>query len=385
MQTKVGIAFTVPIAVFFTACGGGGGSNEGPGALPAAAQCTLLATNFKMDQGINLPGCLTGGCSTGNAMRQLVLDSSNVYWFEFDSTKGATGGSINSIVKTGGSVTTVVSGLQGVNSIAVDDSNVYWTEYDIVQGNGAIKTVPKTGGPVTVLATGTPFGFNGDVFAPGAIALDSTFVYWSDINPTLRRVLKTGGGAAELATFGGARMVVDAGFSYIYGVTGASTGAVGPTTVARYPLSGGSVEVLAMGTGMSVDGDIWVDNKYLYGQSYGNAPDGDVFEVPIGGGAPIFVVKGLNTPHSIAIDNTYIYYAAPGVTPGPGGVMRVPKTGGAPTAYTNCVPVAGGTSTQPPLAGVGLVAVDSTNVYVMGGPSGTSGPDAPGALAVFPK
>jgi hypothetical protein len=145
------------------------------------------------------------------------------------------------------------------------------------------------------------------------------------------------------------------------------------------------VEVLAMGTGMSVDGDIWVDNQYLYGQSYANAPDGDVFEVPIGGGAPIFVVTNLDHIHTIAIDNNYIYYSSPVVSPGPGAVMRVAKSGGAPTAYKNCVPVAGGTSTQPPLNGVGSVAVDSSNVYVMGSPFGTGGPNAPAALATFPK
>jgi hypothetical protein len=357
-------------------CGGGGNSsNSGPQQLPPPAPCSVLATNLQVHQGINLPGCLPGGgCSTGAAMRDLLLDNSNVYWFEFDTAKGATGGSINSIAKAGGSVTTVVSGLQAVNDFVVDDSNVYWTEVDIASGSGAIKTVPKTGGAVTVLAVGTPPGFNGDVFTPDGIAVDSTFVYWQDINPPLRRVPKMGGLAVELPSLGGHRMVIDAGFTYVYGVSG--------PRVARYPLSGGSVQVLANWSGIYADGDIWVDDKYVYGENLADAPNGSVFEVPIGGGSPIFVVQNLKFPHSIAIDSSYIYYVGQAANPGPGGVYKVPKAGGSPTAYPNCVPAV---NYQPPLGGVGLVAVDSTNVYVIGAPFGTQGSAGVGALATFPK
>jgi hypothetical protein len=361
-------------------CGGGGGnsSNSAPQQLPPPAPCTLLANNLPANQAINLPGCLSGGCTTGAALRDLVLDSSNVYWFEFDTTKGATGGSIKTIAKTGGSVTTVVSGLQAVNDFVVDDSNIYWTEEDIASGAGAIKTVPKTGGAVTVLATGTQPGLNGDVFTPDGIAVDSTFVYWQDINPPLRRVPKMGGAAVELGKLGGAhRMVIDAGFAYIYGAGGSG--------IARYPLSGGSVQVLASGSGMNVDGNIAVDDKYVYGENSANGPHGNVFEVPIGGGAAIFVVQNLRSP-SIAIDGSYIYYVGEAYA-GQSAVSKVPKMGGVSTAYPNCVPQNPVPPGAPPvpLAGVGTVAVDSTNVYVMGWQLGTPASAGVGALAMFPK
>ena len=61
----------------------------------------------------------------------------------------------------------------------------------------------------------------------------------------------------ELPALGAHRMVIDAGFTYIYGVSGSG--------IARYPLSGGSVQVLATwpGPGTYVDGEMWVDDKNL--------------------------------------------------------------------------------------------------------------------------
>jgi hypothetical protein len=236
--------------------------------------------------------------------------------------------------KGGGSVATVVNGLQGVNDFVVDSTNVYWTEYDVVSGNGAIKTVAKTGGAVTVLATGTPPGLNGDVFDPGPIAVDSTYVYWMDMNSTLRRVPKTGGTAVETSVggLGAQRMVIDAGSVYLYGITGGQTPATS-RTVFRYPLSGGSVQVLATGSEMAVFGNVALDDTNFYGANWDGAPNGDVFEVPIGGGAPIFVVTHLNNPRNFAIDTSNIFYSGNITNPGATGVFKVSKTGGTPTLY----------------------------------------------------
>src|ERR1700752_4800325 len=115
------------IPVLAAGCGGGGGYGGGGGnsPQPSLAPCTSLATNLKLDGGANPPGCGSGNCSTGFAFQLLVLDNSNVYCFEYDATNGAaTGGSIRTVPKAGGSVTTVVSGLRGVNNFVVDDSNV---------------------------------------------------------------------------------------------------------------------------------------------------------------------------------------------------------------------------------------------------------------------
>ena len=76
----------------------------------------------------------------------------------------------------------LATGLGGVNQLAVDGDNVYWTEYEVVSGSGAVKSVPRTGGSVTVLASGTPSGSTYDVFFPQGIVLDDTYVYWGELD-----------------------------------------------------------------------------------------------------------------------------------------------------------------------------------------------------------
>lgn len=320
------LILSVALLLITAGCSGGsnsggsyaGGSNGTPPPPPTPAVCNVLASN------LNIQGILPHGQSAGFVFTaQPVLDSTNVYWVEFDTTQGTTGGSIRTIPKKGGQVMVLASGLSGVNDIELDSTNVYWTEYDINSnsGNGAIKTVAKTGGAITVLATGTPPGVNGDVSFPAALAVDSTFVYWHDINPGIRRVPKTGGTVVELAgsPLGAERMTFDAAGTNLYFDTGSMPGQ--GTTVGRWAPSGGPVQVLASGVGSNVVGGIALDGNFFYGVST-DAPNGNVFEVPIGGGAPIYVVQNLYNPHNVAIDASNIYYA-----PGTGGVFKVPKTG----------------------------------------------------------
>lgn len=368
------------VAVAACGGGGGGGSNSSSPPPPQLAACTSLASNLKLEGSANPPGCASGACSSGFAFQLLVLDNSNVYWFEYDATNGAaTGGSIRTVPKAGGSVTTVVSGLRGVNNFVIDDSNVYWTEYDIVQGNGSIKTVPKLGGPVTVLATGTPPNLTTDVFFPTGIAVDSTFVYWTDFDGPIRRIPKSGGIAIDLSTAGGGlRTAIDAGSTYLYANGGSNPGQ--GATIARYPLSGGAAQILATGVGSNSVGGIALDDQYLYGVAVDAAPKGSVFEVPIGGGAPIYVAPNQNDPQNVAIDANFIYYISQN------RVNKIPKAGGTPTAYSNCSVPNMGTSTNPLLSLVNEVAVDNTDVYVMGVPFGqNSDGRSPGELAKFPK
>src|SRR5205085_7229643 len=101
----------------------------------ATAACTVLASGMKFQQSL-------GGASTGFAVTKLTLDSSAVYWFEYDTSLGIAGGSLRRVPKSGGTVAVLASGLGGVNDFAVDSSSIYWTEFDIPTGNGAIKSAP---------------------------------------------------------------------------------------------------------------------------------------------------------------------------------------------------------------------------------------------------
>lgn len=80
----------------------------------------------------------------------------------------------------------------GIVQVATDDTNVYWTTS--AGGAGKVAKVAKTGGPITVLATG---------FSPQGITVQGGFVYWTDLgNVTvpggpLNKIQRTpvGGGA----------------------------------------------------------------------------------------------------------------------------------------------------------------------------------------------
>lgn len=367
------LSLSVAVLLIATSCGGGNSGVPPPPPPPPPAVCTVLASNLNiLVNGLN-------GRSAGFVFQaQPVLDSTNVYWYEFDPTLGDTGGSIRSIPKNGGQVMVVASGLSGVNDIELDATNVYWTEFDIMAGNGAIKTAVKTGGTITVLATGTPpNGSNCDVFFPIGLAVDSTYVYWSDQCFDIRRVPKAGGTVVESGSPGSfpgvQRMAFDAAGTYLYFGTGSMPGS--GEGVGRWPLSG-PPQMLATGVGSNVVGGMALDSNFFYGASIDSTPNGNVFEVPIGGGAPIYVVPNLSDPQNVAIDTSNIYYA-----PSTGGVWKLPKTGGTPTEYPNCHSEPTGIAEVV----LSMVAVDDASVYAMGKVDPTSTVGSGGMLVKFPK
>jgi hypothetical protein len=98
----------------------------------------------------------------------IALDSANVYW--------ATSGTVMKVPIGGGQPQTLAlapginpgwGGIDVDTGIAVDGANVYFADY---QGR-AIKKVPIDGGSAVVVAKGT---------YPLGIALDDTYVYWTD-------------------------------------------------------------------------------------------------------------------------------------------------------------------------------------------------------------
>ncbi|HEY7898449.1 MAG TPA: IPT/TIG domain-containing protein [Gemmatimonadaceae bacterium] len=295
--------------------------------------------------------------SLGFALYRPVLDPTSVYWV--DETLGS-GSSIKKVSKTGGSVTVLASGLGAVNQIAVDGTNVYWTEYNEANGNGQIRSVPIGGGTITTLASGTPAGSSYDVFYPTGIALDANYVYWGEQagGGAIRRVPKAGGQVIDIGRGQGSVnfLALDASQSnfYILGDSG---------SFFRLPIGGGTRQALAAKVGLNLTGPLEIDQNAIYSEDLTDASSGrggSIFAVPTNGGAVSYLVTKENSPHNVATDQNYVYYPHAPITGDLNFhfVRKVAKGGGTPVLYPNC---SAGT-----VAGVIGVAVDSTAVYVMG-------------------
>jgi len=209
-------------------------------------------------------------------------------------------------------------------AVAVDSTSVYWTDPAV----GAVMKVPIGGGAPTTLASGPDFG-EGSPYGGFSIVLDATSVYWLN--------------AGELADGGGDGFVV------------------------KVPLDGGTATTFLSGQGLY--GDIAVDATSVYFATTVCPNDGGNCEcdggscptaflkMPIDGGAPTTLASiGPSFPLEFAVDDTSLYWtdcgSCTGAVPGGDGlVMKVPLAGGSPTTLA---------SGQ---RGPGAIAVDATSVY----------------------
>ncbi len=94
----------------------------------------------------------------------ITSDGTYLYWTDYS------GGTINKMAKTGGAVTVLASGLNNPTGIATDGINVYWIEF----GNpgGVKKTSVNVGGAITTFST-----YGGTM----GIEVYGSNVYWAEL------------------------------------------------------------------------------------------------------------------------------------------------------------------------------------------------------------
>jgi hypothetical protein len=281
-------------------------------------------------------GSCSGGVCRATALLQTVApvgfniaaDNSYVYW---SGNAGAgdlfelpvDGGPAKSLSSQGTGVVTVESGIvywligSGVWAVSATDggpateiaSNDNCCREDVVASNGvlyfggtngAISSVPATGGTIMPIYTGSP---------PSAyIAAGNARVYWTDGTTNVAAVGQDGGGFALLA--GGQNnptfLAVDA--TNLYWVENEN-----PGRIMKLALGADAGSAIALATGQDQPNGIAIDSTSVYWLS-GN-DGGSVWKVPIAGGSPVELVTGQsalagggNGFGPIAVDDTSVYW-----------------------------------------------------------------------------
>lgn len=184
----------------------------------------------------------------------LAVDDASVYWVN------AQKGTVSSIRKSGGPVTTLASRAYDVQSIAVGGANVYYTTSE------GVMTVGKNGGSARTLVAASGLLWK--------IAVDASRVFWHEGDGNgqgfgaLRSAALDGSGVATVV--GSAALVGIAldGANIYYTDDGGGGGFSGAGKVMRVAKTGGQPATLASNessgiAGMAVDGDsiYWINDR----------------------------------------------------------------------------------------------------------------------------
>lgn len=230
-----------------------------------------------------------------NPVRGLATDGTDVYWSEH-----TTSGDLKKVPVGGGTITTLISGLNKPYGSVLDSANTYWSEW----GGGTIKSIPKTGGTPTIIVSSASY--------PCYIVVDSTNLYWSEGScaQNLKSVAKSGGTPTTFYTspsgYGLAVRAVDSNYIYFHEHPCGTTGA---GSIKKIPISGGTATTLASGINSPYDLDVDSIDVYICeGGTSPNYTDGAIKKVPISGGTVTTLLSGLTYPVGIKIDNTNIYW-----------------------------------------------------------------------------
>ena len=228
------------------------------------------------------------------------------------------------------------------NGIAVDATNAYWT--DLISG---VRSIPLLGGiPAQIAMADTP----------EAIALDSGHVYWTAKNLLARAPLPGGATQSLLSTplkTGAWALATDGTNVYWADQAGG--------TVQQMPVSGGSPILLAKGL-VAPDGVVVDDTSVYFANGTNQQVQGSILKVTKGaGGSQVTLATGQKGPRALALDDANVYWTdsalyVPATT---GLVMKAPKTGGMATILTS--------GQGNPLG----IAVNGGDIFFVNGDAGT--------------
>lgn len=244
----------------------------------------------------------------------LTLGRDDVFWVDPRQRQ------ILKVPKTGGPVTKLAS-LAGPSWSAgrtIDSfgTDVYWAEHDWNTGFGAIKMVPAGGGVTSTVASGNWGAFGGIT----GLAVDSSGIYWSVAGKNIAFATNTGtvmglvGVAVDNPTLlsQSSPITLAAGLVSPRGLALDNTDVYWieaevfkntnqPGGVGKVAKTGGQFSRIASGLG-ELEG-IAIDNNNVFFGTW----NGPVSSVPKSGGS-VVTLGGYTSSHSLAVDDNAIYY-----------------------------------------------------------------------------
>jgi hypothetical protein len=241
----------------------------------------------------------------------LAVDSTTLYFATQGSfTSGLDGHAIERMPLAGGVPEVLASGSEvgTVSDIAIDAAFVYSVGAG-PDGYGAVTKISVAGGPLTTLA--------GGIGQADSVVLSGTTLFWNERNDAVVASLSIAGGTPlQIATSPWHVSGIAVDDSYVYFTDDWSY------VVQRVPLGGGSVTMLAPGDspeGVAVDATsvYWADTF-----SIKKAPKTGL----TGGATPTVVVAGQTSVSLITLDGPNLYWSDEGA----GTVNMIPIAGGAP-------------------------------------------------------
>ncbi|MBK8256716.1 MAG: DUF5050 domain-containing protein [Polyangiaceae bacterium] len=308
--------------------GGAGGTGGSPGCPPITLGITDMARNIVVDSThvywthgentspVRVPIC--GGSppeplaeETGSSGSYLVVDDNYVYW-----AASGNGGSVYRVAKTGGARELLAQ--DAGSGLTQSATHLYWAGAVFTDSwHYTIERWPKLGGPVETIVP--------DSFAPrptGSLAVDDMYLYWLEGfgSSNVYRVPVDGSADPEWISWGdGIPEAFTADDTFVYWVSDFN-GSKGY----RAPKTGGNSQVIFAVSGYTLS--IAVDGGYAYTSIGKYLPDPSsktgIFRVPTSGGPVEWVVENQISPYGMAFDPLYMYFTN---NSGQAPVWQIPK------------------------------------------------------------